>query len=556
MGAGDSGKDVLAGSNVSLANNPYNQANNAQITAEYNSGGTSANPNLGERWETEQLQNLPYPNAPHDGGPQDQANTQYITQAAEKANNIDYAISTAPTLVDKLGMIAGMAGVAAVGGAVIAPLAAGAAVGAGATAGGLAAGVAGGVAGGAFTGAVDSALTGQNIGKGALTGAAVGGIGAGASNLAQTAGLGSSVGNIAGKALGSLASNAINGNGSTSGTSGSTNTSTSGVAGAGLAVGALTSSGVQGNYGNMSSTMTGAGGYSTDSSLASTITGALPSVLQSAAGVYGSQNAAEKQTQADQNAILTQQNAMGNINSIWGTQQALGQGADTALGSALGTNGQPANYSNFENMPGYQFAVNQGTQAIQRQAASMGSAYTPNTAIAVGNYVTGTASQDYNTYISQLMGAAGLGTTANQGLQTGTQTTANNVSQLQQNQGQAQASGVMNSANSVAGGLSSAGGQSLIGAASGLLGLGKSATGAASGTPSAGSSGYNPDGSTDANAYSAYNTQSANALYGQNYTGDVSTLPTQSLDSVGYTPLNLGDMSDIGDDDLSFLGDF
>jgi hypothetical protein len=63
--------------------------------------------------------------------------------------------------------------------------------------------------------------------------------------------------------------------------------------------------------------------------------------------------------------------------------------------------------------------------------------------------VTGTASQDYNTYISQLMGAAGLGTTANQGLQTANQTTANNVSQLQQNIGQAQAYGATGVANSV-----------------------------------------------------------------------------------------------------------
>jgi hypothetical protein len=209
---------------------------------------------------------------------------------------------------------------------------------------------------------------------------------------------------------------------------------------------------------------------SIDTSLASTIGTAVPGLLQAGAGVYGSQNAAEAQTTADANAIGTQQNTLGNINNIWSTQQQLGQGADTALGSALGTNGAPANYSNFENMPGYQFAVQQGTQAIQRQAAAMGNAYTPNTAEAVGQYVAGTAAQDYNTYINQLMGAAGLGTTANQSLQTANQAAGNNISQLQQNQGQAQASGVLGASNSVGGLFSSNGaGTSLLGAAGNYL---------------------------------------------------------------------------------------
>jgi hypothetical protein len=212
---------------------------------------------------------------------------------------------------------------------------------------------------------------------------------------------------------------------------------------------------------------------STDSSLASTITGALPGLIQAGAGVYGSQNAAQALTSADTNAIGTQQSTLGNINNIWSTQQQLGQGAQTALGSALGTNGQPANYSGFENMPGYQFAVQQGTQAIQRQAASLGSAYTPNTAQAVGQYVTGTAMSDYNTYISQLMGAAGLGSTANTGIATPTYQTGANISTLQQNQGYAQASGVSGASNAIGSLFGANGaGTSLLGAGTSLLGAG------------------------------------------------------------------------------------
>src|SRR5580698_4191307 len=167
----------------------------------------------------------------------------------------------------------------------------------------------------------------------------------------------------------------------------------------------------------------------------------LGGVLSTGASVYGSQNAAEANTNANIAAMGTANAGLANIQGIYGTQQQLGQGAMQTLGSTLGTNGQPANYSNFLNMPGYQFAVQQGTQAINRQAAAQGNAYTPNEAQAVGQYVTGTASQDYNTYVSQLEQAAGLGQQANSALTGATLQTAGNVEQAQVNTGLAQAQG-------------------------------------------------------------------------------------------------------------------
>lgn len=434
-------------------------------------------------------------------------------------------------VMQKLALGASMIGVGGIG-AAFGGAAAGAA---GATAGSTSAAAISGAAGGAFTGAAGAALTGQSIGKGALIGGVTGAVGSiakpavgalnnatGIGSTASTAivkgalGAGTSalgaklsggnvgnsaiiggaggfisgaVGNATGSnVLGKLAGAAgTNFLGSTlqpnspsgspvSGGGKSTGNMGMAAVGAGM-VGAGLSGGVggQGNIGNMA-------GTSTDSTLAQTITGALPGVLQGAAGVYGAQNAAEKQTQADENAIKTQQSTLGNINDIWKTQQGLGQGADTALGSALGTNGKPADYSGFENMPGYKFAVGQGTQAIQRQAASMGSAYTPNTAQAVGSYVTGTAMQDYNTYINQLMGAAGLGSTANTGIANPTYATGANISTLQQNEGQAQASGVMGASNAVGGIFGSNGvGSSLIGAAGKFLGGGSNGGGGGGG---------------------------------------------------------------------------
>jgi hypothetical protein len=298
---------------------------------------------------------------------------------------------------------------------------------------------------GAGGGAALGALSGGNVGKDALLGGLTGGIGAGASTLGSYYGVPGAASSLAGKVGSNLATGAVQGSGG--GNVGNIN-------------GAVT--GGQGNNGNMAST---------DSSLAGTISGALPGVLQAGAGIYGSQNAAQAMTGAEANAIGTQQSTLGNIGNIWSTQQNLGQGAQTQLGAALGTNGQPANYSNFMNMPGYQFAVSQGTQAVQRQAAAMGNAYTPNTAAAIGQYVTGTASQDYNTYINQLMGAAGLGSTANAGIATPTYQTGANISTLQQNQGYAQASGVSGASNAVGGLFNPSGaGTSLVGAAAKYLG--------------------------------------------------------------------------------------
>lgn len=180
----------------------------------------------------------------------------------------------------------------------------------------------------------------------------------------------------------------------------------------------------------------------------SAATSPLGALANAATNIYGYQNAGEQQQQgidagigAEQGAMGTAQNAyssaLGNVNNYYGTALSAdqnywnpslttGNAAINTLGSVLGTTGSGGstpNYSAFYDMPGYQFAVNQGTQAIQRQASAMGSAYTPNTMDAVGQYVTGTAMQDYNTYINQLLNTAGLGQNA-AGALTGAQTAA------------------------------------------------------------------------------------------------------------------------------------
>jgi hypothetical protein len=233
----------------------------------------------------------------------------------------------------------------------------------------------------------------------------------------------------------------------------------------------------------------------------------LGSLLGGVLNAYGSQNAAEAATNADLAGINTQQQTMGNIQGIYGTQQALGQGAQSTLASTLGTGGGPANYSNFLNMPGYQFAVQQGTQAINRQAAAQGNAYTPNEAQAVGQYVTGTASQDYNTYVSQLEQAAGLGQQANQALTTAQYNTGTNISQLEANTGQAQANGYLGETGAASTGLS------------GLLGSGANGSGIGNIFGGGGGSGSSNNGSGVGAGAGSTSTGCTGAIAGYNSYG-------------------------------------
>lgn len=232
--------------------------------------------------------------------------------------------------------------------------------------------------------------------------------------------------------------------------------------------------------------------------------------LVAGAGIIGSQVASGQQVAGEQNAINTQQNAFNNVQGIYGTQAATGNAASKSLGAQLGITGQPADYSAYYNSPGYQFAVDQGTQAINRQASANGSLYTPNTLINVGKYVTGTASQNYNNYMQNLLAAAGLGSQANAGISNAALTTGANVSQLEQNQGNANASGTAGTTGAIT---------NLLGGASGVGSLIKGIGGAISGGANASGVTLDPNITGANGANDAYNTLNGDGSYLNNVPG-------------------------------------
>lgn len=104
-------------------------------------------------------------------------------------------------------------------------------------------------------------------------------------------------------------------------------------------------------------------------------------------------------------------------------------------------------YSSFYNSPNYQFALQQGTQAVQNSAAAAGGLYSGNALRAINDYAQGQASQQYNTYVNQLAGIAGVGQTAASNTASSSQNYANNITNILTNQANARASGITGSAN-------------------------------------------------------------------------------------------------------------
>jgi hypothetical protein len=102
-------------------------------------------------------------------------------------------------------------------------------------------------------------------------------------------------------------------------------------------------------------------------------------------------------------------------------------------------------------MPGYQFGMQQGQQALERSAAARGSVLGGNALRAATQFGQDYAGTKFNEEFNRLMAMAGLGQVATNGSANASQNYGNNASNLLQQQGDARASGILgawNGANS------------------------------------------------------------------------------------------------------------
>ncbi len=130
------------------------------------------------------------------------------------------------------------------------------------------------------------------------------------------------------------------------------------------------------------------------------------------------------------------------------------QTTNTASNGSPTTSSAQGQFSNFYNSPGYQFALQQGQQAVSRGAAASGNLYSTNTLNQLDTNAQGYASQQYNNYVNQLMGLAGYGATGVSASSNAATTAGNNISANQLSAGNAQASGILGQAGAYSGAIS------------------------------------------------------------------------------------------------------
>lgn len=194
----------------------------------------------------------------------------------------------------------------------------------------------------------------------------------------------------------------------------------------------------------------------------------IPAIISAGATIGGSliqgnaaSSAAKDQEAAAEAGQQTQLAMFNTVQQNLAPYNSTGQSALSQLASLFGLNGanggQPnaaAATSQLANFPGYQFGLNQGTQALDRSAASRGLDLSGAQLKDAQAYGQGYAQQQaWAPYVSQLNSIAGLGENAGAGVGTAAVSTGQGIAASQLAAGQASAAGTVSTGNILSSGL-------------------------------------------------------------------------------------------------------
>ncbi len=185
------------------------------------------------------------------------------------------------------------------------------------------------------------------------------------------------------------------------------------------------------------------------------------SMLQIGNSIWGGSigaSAAGKASSEQQNML---QQALGTLQSYYNTTANNinpwikdGQSALGAEEKMLGLTGSTGDYSQFTSSPGYQFQMNQGTNAVNSQISAGKTSAGGNALKALQSYGQGVANQGYGTYMNQLSGLSNTGLGAATSLGQIGANSANSQANVLGQIGNAQAAGTIGQANAWTGALS------------------------------------------------------------------------------------------------------
>lgn len=174
------------------------------------------------------------------------------------------------------------------------------------------------------------------------------------------------------------------------------------------------------------------------------------------AGVVGagaSLGGAAMQAGAANNATSTQYAMYEQMRQDLMPYMNLGNSALPMLQSlmGLGPGGMSGALSTLQNYPGYQWAVGQGQQALDRSAASRGLELSGGQLKDTEAYGQGMADQLFGTYFGQLSGLAGMGENAAAGVGSAGVQTGQGMAATQMQAGNAWAGGLSGASNQIGG---------------------------------------------------------------------------------------------------------
>lgn len=181
-------------------------------------------------------------------------------------------------------------------------------------------------------------------------------------------------------------------------------------------------------------------------------------VLGGATSIISGNKAANAQEDAANKSVAEQQREYDQARSDYAPWRNTGTGALSKLGSLYGINsdgttGAPSQsaINDFQNTPGYQFQLQQGTQAAEHSAAARGLLGSGAAMKSIASYAGGLADSTYNQYVGQLNTLAGFGQSATNATTAAGQNAANNISSAYTNAGNARASSYANTGSAING---------------------------------------------------------------------------------------------------------
>ena len=133
-----------------------------------------------------------------------------------------------------------------------------------------------------------------------------------------------------------------------------------------------------------------------------------------------------------------------------------GQSGQDAYMFNMGLGPRPEGYAGFQQTPGYQFQMDQGTQAVNAMAGARGGLNSGRTLQDLNRFGQGLANQEFGGYMNRLAGLTDMGMGAAGMQATASQNAAAGVSNALAARGNAQAAGSIGVGNAISGGINNA----------------------------------------------------------------------------------------------------